>query len=107
MSRTILAAAAVLAALSTGAMADRIDQRQAEQAYRIEEGRRSGELTRSEYASLRAEQARIADMERRAKADGFVTRHEARDIARAQHAASRHIYQETHDNQRRWYRRWF
>jgi hypothetical protein len=46
-------------------------------------------------------------MERRAKADGVVTRHEARDISRAQHAASRHIYQESHDSQRSWYRRWF
>jgi hypothetical protein len=107
MTRTFLAAAAVLATLSTGAMADRIDQRQAEQAQRIEQARRSGELTRSELTSLRAEQARIAEMERRAKADGVVTRHEARDISRAQHAAGQHIYQESHDSQRRWYRRWF
>jgi hypothetical protein len=107
MTRTFLAAAAVLATLTTGAMADRIDQRQAEQAQRIEQARRSGELTRGELTSLRAEQARIAEMERRAKADGVVTRHEARDIARAQHAASRHIYQESHDSQRAWYRRWF
>jgi hypothetical protein len=107
MTRTFLATAAVLATLTTGAMADRIDQRQAEQAQRIEQARRSGELTRGETASLRAEQARIADMERRAKADGVVTRHEARDVARTQHAASRHIYQESHDSQRSWYRRWF
>jgi hypothetical protein len=107
MTRTFLTAAAVLAALTTGAMADRIDQRQAEQARQIEQGRRSGELTRSETASLRAEQTRINDIERRAKADGVVTRQEARQIAQAQNAASRHIYQESHDSQRSWYRRWF
>jgi hypothetical protein len=43
MTRTILAAAAILATLTTGAMADRIDQRQAEQAQRIEQSRRSGD----------------------------------------------------------------
>jgi hypothetical protein len=107
MTRTIFAAAAVLATLTTGAMADRIDQRQAEQAQRIEQGRRSGELTRGETASLRAEQARIAETERRAKADGVVTRQEARTIANAQRTASQHIYQESHDSQRSWYRRWF
>jgi phosphoglycerate-specific signal transduction histidine kinase len=107
MTRTLLSAAAVLAALTTGALADRIDQRQADQAQRIEQARRSGELTRSETNSLRAEQARIADLERRAKSDGVVTRNEARTIANAQNAASRHIYQESHDSQRSWYRRWF
>ncbi len=107
MTRTLLAAAAVLGTLTTGAMADRIDQRQATQAERIEQGRRSGELTRSEASSLRAEQARIADLERRAKADGVVTRQEARVLNRAQHEAGRHISQESHDSQRSWYRRWF
>jgi hypothetical protein len=109
MKRTLIATAIVLAT-ATGALADRIDQRQASEAYRIEEGRRSGQLTAHEYAGLKAEQARIANMERAAKADGVVTRREARTIEYAQDAASRHIYQEKHDGEtarRHWYRRWW
>jgi hypothetical protein len=109
--RTTLIATAIVLATTTGALADRIDQRQASEAYRIEQGRRSGQLTAHEYAQLKAEQARIASMERAAKADGVVTYREARAIEHAQDAASRHIYQEKHDGEtarrHHWYRRWW
>ena len=84
-----------------------IDKRQAFQAQRIEQGRRSGELTRGEYAKLKFEQSRIAAMERRAKADGHLSHSERARIRAAQNAASRHIAHETHDSQRRGYRRWW
>ena len=110
MKSTLIATAIVLMT-ATGALADRIDQRQASEAQRIEQGRRSGQLTAHEYAQLKAEQARIASMERAAKADGVVTHREARAIENAQDAASRHIYQEKHDGetarQHHWYRRWW
>jgi len=106
MNRTVLTAVSLIA-LTAGAMADTIDDRQANQAERIQKARRAGELTRQEAASLRAEQARIAELERRAKADGVVTRREARVLDRAQDAANRHIYQESHDSQKSWYRRWW
>lgn len=83
-----------------------IDRRQAIQDHRIEQGRRTGELTRLEAWRLRQEQARIAEMERRAKADGVVTYRERQVIKRAQDDASRHIYQESHDGQKSWWRRW-
>lgn len=110
--KTPLIATAIVLATATGALADRIDQRQSSEAYRIEQGRRSGQLTAHEYAELKAEQARIARMERAAKADGVVTYHEARAIERAQDAASRHIYLEKHDRETAhryhpWYRRWW
>ena len=109
--KTVLLASALVLATASGALADQIDQRQARDAQRIEEGRRSGQLTPREYTQLKAEQARIASIERAAKADGVVTRQEARTIADAQDAASRHIYQEKHDGEtvrtHRWYRRWW
>lgn len=109
--KTALLSCALVVVAATGALADQIDQRQARDAQRIEEGRRSGQLTAREYTQLKTEQARISAMERAAKADGVVTRHEARAIADAQDAASRHIYQEKHDGEtartHRWYRRWW
>lgn len=110
MNRIVLAsltALSVTAALSTAASADEIDRRQAAQAARIQQGIRSGEINRFEAMRLRAEQARIAQMERRAEADGRVDRREAAAIRHAQGEASRHIYQESHDSQRRWFRRWW
>lgn len=107
MNRTLLTATALFAAMTTGALADVIDRRQERQAHAIEQGRRTGELNWMEAARLRAEQNRIAAMERRAKADGHVSRYEAREIDRAQDAARRHIAQESHDSQKSWRRRWF
>ena len=44
-------------------------------------------------------------MERSAKRDGYVSRREARAIERAQDAASRDIYRQSHDWQKAWWRR--
>lgn len=104
MTRTTILVASLVAAMTTGALADKIDNRQAQEAARIQHGIRDGQLTLRETIALKSEQARIAAMERRAKADGIVTRHEARAIDRAQDAASKHIYQETHDSQRAWWK---
>lgn len=112
VTRSLLAGFAALAATTAVASADEIDRRQSNQQARIQQGVRSGEINRWEYRKLEAEQARIADMERRAKADGRVDRYEAERIRAAQNAASRHIYQESHDSSRRgswgWgFRRWW
>lgn len=107
-SRAALAALAVLGLSTVAASADTIDRRQSNQESRIQQGVRSGEINRWEYRKLETEQARIRDMERRAKADGYVSPHERAQIDRAQDAASRHIYQEKHDTDRRgFWRRWF
>jgi hypothetical protein len=107
MNRTIITSVAILAAMTTGVFADTIDRRQANQAERIRQERRDGDLTLRETMALRAEQARIAEMERRAKSDGVVTRREARTLDRAQDAAGRHIAQESNDRQKSWFRKWF
>ena len=89
-------------ALAAPAMADTlIDQRQANQEQRIEQGIRSGQLTAGEAARLERGQARIERMERRALADGRMDPRERRRIMQAQEVQSRHIYREKHDNQTR------
>ena len=80
-----------------------IDARQARQEQRIQQGVRTGEVTRGEYYRLEREQARIRQMERQAKADGYVSASERARIRGAQEDASRHIYQQKHDGQRRWW----
>lgn len=98
-------------AMSLPAAADQIDRRQAKQAHRIEQGLRSGELTRFEALKLKSQQAYIRALERRAEADGRVTRAERARIRAAQDRASRAIYAEKHDGQKRgfgWGKyRWF
>ena len=81
---------------NTGA---RIDQRQANQQQRINEGIRSGDLTRREAARLQQGQANIQRMEDRARADGKITKQEARQIERAQDRQSRVIARERNDKQ--------
>ena len=89
-------------ALAAPAMADTgIDQRQANQEQRIEQGIRSGQLTAGEAARLERGQARIERRERRALADGRMDPRERRRIMQAQEVQSRHIYREKHDNQTR------
>jgi uncharacterized membrane protein YebE (DUF533 family) len=78
-----------------------IDARQAAQDRRIHEGVRSGQITRSEHQRLDAEQARIRELERQAKSDGYVSAAERARIRSAQSDAGRHIYQEKHDSQTR------
>jgi hypothetical protein len=107
---TLIAAATAVIATSTTAgahdwRADRIDARRAEQAYRIRHNRHVGELTLAEKWRLQTEQRRIARMERHAKSDGYISAEEARRINAAQNRASRHIYGESHDHQKAWWRR--
>jgi hypothetical protein len=100
VKRIALTAAVVISATSAFAYGeDTIDANEAIQKNRIEQGRYNGQLTRREYRQLLAEQARIAEMERAAKADGRVSRREYRDIHDAQNEAYRHIKAENGDGQ--------
>ena len=76
-----------------------IDQRQANQEKRIDQGIASGQLNQREANRLDREQNRIDRMENRAKADGVVTDKEQARIGAAQNRASRHIAREKHDAQ--------
>lgn len=76
-----------------------IDQRQANQEKRIDQGIASGQLNEREANRLDKQQDHVNKMEDKAKADGVVTKGERARIDRAQDRASRHIAREKHDRQ--------
>lgn len=77
----------------------RVDQRQANQEQRIDQGIASGSLTQREASRLERGQQRVDNMENRAKADGVVTRSERAELHRAQDRQSERIYAQKHDGQ--------
>ena len=77
----------------------RIDQRQANQQQRIDQGVKSGQLNQKEAARLEKGQARVQKMESKAVADGKVTAKERAKIEKAQDRQSRRIHREKHDKQ--------
>jgi hypothetical protein len=81
-----------------------IDQRQANQERRIDQGIASGQLTEREAARLDKQQNHIDNMENKAKADGVMTKKERARIHAAQDRASRNIARQKHDAQGRRYR---
>jgi uncharacterized membrane protein YebE (DUF533 family) len=113
MTRIALATLALVASLGSAQAYDRVDARQASEARRIEEGRRTGQLSGREYNALKAEQARIAADERRAKADGYVSPQERAKLNRELDVASAHIRELKHNNEvaggrrHHWYSRWW
>lgn len=78
-----------------------MEKRDANQQKRIEQGVKSGELTKREAARLKAGEKKIDRMEARAAKDGTVTAKEKARINRAQNAESRAIYRQKHDAQKR------
>lgn len=78
-----------------------VNRRQESQHDRIVQGSRSGALTGAERKELGAEQRAIRQEERQYKSDGKLTRDERKDLYQDQKLASQHIYQETHDAERR------
>jgi hypothetical protein len=94
-------AASTLPAFAQTTSTPRIDERQANQAQRIEQGKKSGQLTRKEAARLEKGQARIQKMEDKAVSDGKVTKKERRRIEHAQDVESRRIARQKHDQQRK------
>ena len=103
-----LALGAVLAISSLGAFAQAatapaatpgIDQRQANQEKRIDQGIASGELNKRETKRLEKEQVAINKAEDKAKADGTVTKKERTRLHKMQNHASRDIHRQKHDAQ--------
>ena len=93
------AAAIALPAAAQTQSTPRIDQRQANQERRIEQGQKSGALNQKEAARLDKGQARVQKLEDKAAADGKVTRKERVRLEKAQDRQSRKIYREKHDKQ--------
>lgn len=87
-------------AQTTTPVTPKVDQRQANQAARIEQGKASGELNAKEAARLDAGQAKVAAAEDKAKADGKVTRKERAKLQHMENKQSRHIAKQKHDKQK-------
>lgn len=83
-------------------LAARPDRRQARQHHRINQGVRSGELTRAEAKDLRQEQRAIQKKKHEMRQDdGKLDSAERRELRQDQNEASKDIYEEKHDDQKR------
>lgn len=78
-----------------------IKQQQIREQQRIHQGVKSGELTKKEAVRLEAQQAKIRQDKRIAKADGVVSPAERTTIKQEQRKASQNIHQQKHDGQTR------
>ena len=74
-------------------------QRNVNQQKRIEQGVKSGELTKSETAKLERGQAAVEHKEAKAGKDGHVGAREQARIQRAEDRQSKRIYKEKHDEE--------
>ena len=86
---------------SANADTPRYDARQHHQRERIVNGVQSGELTMRETQRLAAGQVHLNRVERRAEADGVVTRGERAHMQHEENQQSRRIYRQKHDAQDR------
>ena len=77
-----------------------IDQRQANQEQRIDQGIASGQLTQREAGRLEQQQQHINTIEDKSKSDGVVTKKERARLHAAQDKASKKIYRQKHDRQK-------
>lgn len=77
----------------------RVDQREANQEARIQQGVASGSLTQKEATQLEKGQTHVQNMEAKAKSDGVVTQQERQRLHHAQDVQSDRIYRQKHDRQ--------
>jgi hypothetical protein len=78
-----------------------VNARQQNQRERIQQGVRSGELTRRETRKAVETQRDVRQLERAYKSDGKLTAGERADLHHEQNQASRQIYRQKHDAQAR------
>ena len=95
----ILAAFVALAMTSVTAQTatPHVTKRQVKQQARIQQGAKSGELTRGETRRLERQQMKIQHDKKAAKSDGVVTPAERAKLAKEQKRASRRIYRLKHN----------
>jgi hypothetical protein len=97
----LVAAVAAVSSWNVLAADPAVNHRQHRQEHRVEQGLRSGELTRQEAKGLRQEERGIRQEERAYKSDGKLTRAERKDLHRDLNQASKDIYREKHDDDKR------
>ena len=76
----------------------KIAKKQIQQQARINQGVKSGELTKGETVRLEKEQGKIQAEKLQAKSDGKVTPQERKKIRHDQRKASRNIYRAKHND---------
>ena len=100
-----IVASAVAASLPVVALAGvrdpGLNHRQASHQARIPQGASAGELTRGEAHRLAAEQRHVWREDRAHESDGKLTQDERKDLHGDLSVASRSIYEEKHDAERR------
>ena len=93
----LVAALAITSIASAQTHSPVINHREHRQERRINQGVRSGELTRNEARHLRGDERKIREDKRMAKADGHVTRGERRYLRHEENRTSRAIYRDKHN----------
>lgn len=78
---------------------EQVEQRQANQEKRIQQGIGKGCLTAEETAALKAQQKRLADLQAALAGDGNLTPDEAQQLREVLNDASRFIWAEKHNTQ--------
>lgn len=78
-----------------------VNARQHHQRDRIQQGVKSGQLTRGEAKELRTERRDIRQTEQAYKSDGVLTKDERKDLHQELNQQSREIYEEKHDAEKR------
>lgn len=103
LSTTFALTAAMVAPIVASAQTSTptIDQRQANQQARIEQGKATGALSTREAARMEAGQAKVDGMKQAAAADGKVTRAERKAIKKEQNKQSRRIARQKHDGNKK------
>jgi hypothetical protein len=91
---------AASAALAQSVDSTAIDQREANQQQRIQQGISSGQLSPKEATRLERQEGRIAAQEDRMKADGKLSKAERARLNREQNRESKRIYRQKHDAQK-------
>lgn len=100
--RKLLAAFAIGTLLSTGALTSQVKKREVRQQKRINQGVRSGELTKKETLKIEAAEAKLHKEIKDDRQDGpGLTPKERAKINKKQKKLSKRIYKQKHDGQKR------
>lgn len=94
----LVAVLAFTSALQAQTRTPEINNRQHRQDRRINQGVRSGQLTKNEAHHLRSDERKIQSDKHMAKADGKVTPGERRHLRREENHTSRAIYRKKHND---------
>ena len=94
---SLILAAFTLPAFAQNASTPNLDQRQANQEKRIDNGVKSGQLTAKETANLEKRETKLETDKQAAKADGKVTKAERNKLQREANRDSRKIHRKKHN----------